>query len=235
MSEEFRGLGTSSSPIDREALTRQAVAASIQRIKVATKDLSVGMHSAWILPTRRQQVGTTCFFSGPVQMAEDSGRHISEQRLAEAATAQGLLNSRGAVTGDPEKRALMEKFVYEQTGVRIRHDQPKMPEGTLQAIDLRLLKCVTQDGNLALLLYPLPQFNQNDWNGRGEWVALYGVEKTPEDALFHMTFSGSGDKGIVETLNTSQMAQRLYGVSGGRAEIWSMMVQTPYPENPTSA
>lgn len=188
------------------------------------------MHTSWNLPTRQQQLGTTCFFSGPISMAEASGRKVSEPQLAKAATALGLLSLTGAVTYDPEKRALMEKFVYEQTGVRIRHNQPKMPEGSPQEMDLRLLKCIIEDGNLALLLYPLPEIGQDGyWNGRGEWVTLYAVEKTPKDILFHMTFSGNNS---VETLNTSQMAKRLYGVHGAHPEIWAIEVQTHYPEDP---
>jgi len=232
MTQEFRGIGAQPN-VNRETRTRLAVEASIQRIRQATQDLPLGMRTSWILPTRRQQLGTTCFFSGPIQVAEGSGRKISERQLAEAATAQGLLNQGGAVTYDPEKRALMENFVYEQTGVRIRYNEPTMPKGTLQEIDLRLLKCVTQDYNLALLLYPLPQFDKDGyWRGRGEWVTLYGVEKTPKDVLFHMTFSGSGDRGIAETLDTAQMAKRLYGVPRAHAEIWAIEVQTHYPDKP---
>ncbi|MBI2040276.1 hypothetical protein HYT18_04320 [Candidatus Microgenomates bacterium] len=235
MTQEFQDNRIQPTNINREAMTRQAVEASIERIHQATRDLPLGLSTAWRLPTRRQQLGTTCFFSGPIQIAEASGRQISERQLAEAATAQGLLNQGGAVTYDPEKRALMEKFVYEQTEVRIRHNEPTMPEGMPQEIDLRLLKCVTQDYNLALLLYPLPRFDQAGyWNGRGEWVTLYGVEKTPKDVLFYMTFSGSGERGIVETLDAAQMARRLYGVPGGHAEIWAIEIQTHYPDRPVT-
>lgn len=103
-----------------------------------------------------------------------------------------------------------------------------MPDKESQDIDRRLIKCVIEDGNLANLLYPLNRTDRNGvWTGIGEWVTVFSIEKTPQDLIWKMNFSPAGR---IEALNSREMAQRLYGVKGGKPEIWAIEVQTPYPE-----
>lgn len=225
---EFKPIGRSIPSNDYLRTSEKAVEASAHRMQLVAQKFEVGIYSSWNLSPRKQELGTTCFFSGPIQIAIESGRNVSEQQIEQAARAMGLLNDGGAITYDPQRRDLMERFVYEQTGVRIRYDQPKMPEGKPQEVDVRLIKCVIEDGNMANLLYPLAQFDRSGrWNGRGEWATVFSIEKTPDDLIWRMT---SFPAGVIEILNTKEMAKRLYSVQGGHPEIWAIEIQTHYPE-----
>lgn len=224
---EFRGKGRSATHYDRVTDPEQLVEASVQRMQLATENLAVGVYSPWNLSPRRQEFGTTCFFQGAIELAIESGRKVSERQIEMAARAMGLLNDGGTITSS-DKYKSMQDFVRKHTGVSMHPNKPSMPEGQPQDIDRRLIKCVIEDGNLANLLYPLNQVDQSGiWNGRGEWITVFSIEKTPQDLIWKMNFSPTG---VIQTLNSREMAKRLYGIKGGRPEIWTIEVQTSYPE-----
>lgn len=97
MSELFRAKGPAVRLKD-VIEPQQAVEESIQRMQLTTENLAVGVYSSWNLSARRQELGTTCFFQGAIELAIESGRNVRETQIEIAARTLGLLNDWGAIT-----------------------------------------------------------------------------------------------------------------------------------------
>ncbi len=215
MSEFFVGRAAAAGDTP-EQRAKSAVDESVARMTTAANMLHMGRNGALVLKSRRQTDPATCFFSGPIQVGEQFHQHppIDETILAQEARNLELLNGHGACTHEVGKWPDIEAFVHEQTGTQIRFGYPRLtgdpapPAIATGREDLRIIQAIAH-GNLVNLMYPLAP-------GRGEWVTVYQIDRDNTNNLcFYMTFSGSGENGVVEKLDTNEMAGRLYGVPGG--------------------